>query len=125
VELEVGVVVGQVQRVLGVAAPQSPDERGHQAGHGASPLGGAPLGVGSLPMNRGRKASPSAPTPWRPRTRRIVIARIFKSSRSEWWSTYQVSSSNFSSQLTLLRPITWAQPVIPGRTSWRRACSAL
>ena len=26
---------------------------------------------------------------------------------------------------TALRPLTCAQPVIPGRTSWRRACSAL
>jgi predicted MPP superfamily phosphohydrolase len=37
----------------------------------------------------------------------------------------QTSSANLSSQLSALRPLTWAHPVSPGRTSWRRICSGL
>ena len=37
-------------------------------------------------------------------------------------STYSTSAANFSSQVRALRPRTWARPVTPGRTSWRRAC---
>src|SRR5689334_8729046 len=42
--------------------------------------------------------------------------------RSEPFSTYQTSISNFCSQDRLLRPFTWTQPVMPGLTSCRRAC---
>ncbi len=34
------------------------------------------------------------------------------------WSTYHTSYSNFFSQLMALRPLTCAQPVIPGLTSF-------
>jgi len=40
-------------------------------------------------------------------------------------STYQASSSNLLSQSTAFRPLTWAQPVIPGRTSCLLACSGV
>jgi len=39
------------------------------------------------------------------------------------WSTYQTFNLNFSVQLMVLRPWHWAQPLMPGRTSCRRACS--
>ena len=41
------------------------------------------------------------------------------------WRTYHTSRLNFSSQLMALRPFTCAQPVRPGRTSWRWRCSSL
>ena len=40
-------------------------------------------------------------------------------------STYQASSSNLIFQSTAFRPLTWAQPVIPGRTSCLLACSGV
>ncbi len=40
-------------------------------------------------------------------------------------STYQASSSNLFSQSTAFRPLTWAQPVIPGRMSCLLACSGV
>ena len=47
------------------------------------------------------------------------------SSQKLQWSTYHTSRANFRSQLTSLRPFTWAQPVIPGFMSCRRACSGV
>src|SRR5690625_1552785 len=76
-----------------------------------------------LPMNSGIVASPSALIPSRRRTFQAVSQRIFRSSQNDRLSTYQTSRRNFSSQEMALRPFTCAQPVIPGRTSWRRACS--
>jgi hypothetical protein len=53
-----------------------------------------------------------------------AMSRILRSSTSDQLSTYQTSSARRRSQLTALRPCTAAQPVMPGRTSWRRACAA-
>jgi len=53
---------------------------------------------------------------------RSVPQRILISSQRLTRSTYHTSSSNFSSQLTALRPLICAQPVMPGSTSCRRAC---
>src|SRR5260221_369674 len=51
---------------------------------------------------------------------RAVIARIFRSSHTERWSTYQMSSSMRSLHGSVARPFTCAQPVMPGFTSSRR-----
>src|SRR5690554_4666409 len=79
----------------------------------------------SLPVNLAMVASPSALIPSRTNTFFTVRNRILISNHSERLSTYHTSSLNFSSQLSELRPFTCAQPVTPGRTSWRRYCSAL
>ncbi len=76
-------------------------------------------------MNSSIVACPGWLIPSRFRIFPIVMAIILMSSHNDWWSTYHTSSRNFSSQLMALRPLTWAQPVIPGRTSWRRACSGV
>src|SRR5690606_19272141 len=47
------------------------------------------------------------------------------SSQKDQLSTYQTSYSNFSSQESAFRPFTCAQPVMPGRTLCRRACSGV
>ncbi len=43
---------------------------------------------------------------------------------TDWWSTYQTSMARRSRHDVALRPFTCAQPVTPGRTSSRRACSS-
>ena len=50
-----------------------------------------------------------------------VIHRILRSRPRLQLSTYQTSISSLSSHARALRPLTCAQPVSPGRTSWRRA----
>src|SRR5690554_573286 len=77
----------------------------------------------SLPVNLAMVASPSALIPSRTNTFFTVRNRILISNHSERLSIYHTSSLNFSSQLSELRPLTCAQPVTPGRTSWRRYCS--
>ena len=61
--------------------------------------------------------------------RRRILTTVFhtmrKSSRNETWSTYQTSNSNLCVHEMAFRPLTCAHPVIPGRTSWRRACSGV
>src|SRR5690606_29451558 len=54
-----------------------------------------------------------------------VIHNILRSSQKDQLSTYQTSYANFSSQESAFLPFTWAHPVIPGRTSWRRAGSGV
>lgn len=53
----------------------------------------------------------------------MVIQIILKSRIKEQLSTYQTSYSNFLLKTSRFRPWTCAHPLIPGRTSWRRACS--
>ena len=65
------------------------------------------------PMNSGIVAWPSALMPFPVTTCQAVIARIFTSSQKLTLSTYHTSSSNFSSQLSALRPLTCAQPGDP------------
>src|SRR5271157_1054895 len=79
----------------------------------------------SDPRNGTTVTSPRPEMPSRRRTLTRVIVRILASSLNDQWSTYQVSSRNFSSQSIAFRPLTCAQPVIPGRTSWRLACSGV
>src|SRR5947207_1603311 len=74
------------------------------------------------PRNGSMVAWPGALTPWPLNTCATVLPMISRSRRVERWSTYHTSNANFSSHVTALRPFTCAQPVIPGRTSWRRAC---
>ena len=62
----------------------------------------------------------SMPSPRR--TMPTVRARMRASRASDAWSTYQTSRASRSSHAVVLRPFTWAQPVMPGRTSSRRAC---
>src|ERR1700730_6765928 len=52
-----------------------------------------------------------------------VSHRIFISSHSDWRSTYHTSNLNFFGQVSALRPLICAQPVIPAGTSCRRICS--
>ena len=61
----------------------------------------------------------------RPRTWVTVRARMRTSSPRLQWSTYQTSCSKRSSKLADCRPCTTAQPVMPGRISWRRASSGV
>ncbi len=82
-----------------------------------------PSSVRAEPVNSGMVACPSREIPDRWNTLATVIARIFRSSPRVQLSTYHASRANFSSQEMAFRPFTWAQPVIPGSTSWRRACS--
>src|SRR5690606_7155815 len=77
------------------------------------------------PVNPGRVSSSPLPMPSRAKTLTTVRARILRSSQKEQFSTYQRSRANFSSHSRVLRPLIWAQPVIPGLTSWRRICSSL
>src|ERR1051326_1886096 len=70
-------------------------------------------------------ACPACEIPCRVTPLHIVRARIFASSHRLQWSTYHVSRLNFSSQVIAFRPFTCAQPVIPGFTRCRRACSAV
>ena len=88
----------------------------------AQALSDFPL-VEAVPMNSGIVASPSALIPSRFSTFHAVRTRIFRSSKKDRLSTYQTSRANFSSQVIAFRPLTCAQPVRPGLTSWRRACS--
>ena len=83
--------------------------------------GHGPLGSGS--GSSGIVAWPSWLTPWRRSTSPTVAARMRRSRRTGRWSTYHRSSSSRSSQVVVLRPLICAQPVSPGRTSCRRACS--
>src|ERR1700761_834450 len=64
--------------------------------------------------------SESGARPWPVTTDQAVFSRMRRSRERLRWSTYQTSSSIRSSQGMPARPWTWAQPVIPGRTSWRR-----
>ena len=70
---------------------------------------------------RGGSAWPSWLMPSRLATLRTVATMISMSRRSERFSTYQTSMSSWSSQVRALRPLACAHPVMPGRTSWRRA----
>ena len=79
----------------------------------------------AFPKNSGIVALPCACIPSLRNTTAHVADSIFRSFRNVIFSTYRRSSSNFSSQERLLRPDTWASPVIPGRTSWRRFCRSL
>src|SRR5690606_19450983 len=113
------VLAGRLERGdddLRVASPADDDDA-----HAARPPASAP----AVPVNSGMVASPAAEMPSRARTLRRVRRRILRSRAREAWSTYQTSRANFSSQVRALRPLTWAQPVRPGRTSWRRACSGV
>src|SRR5690554_2365360 len=76
-----------------------------------------------LPENAVIVASPSALIPSRTKTFFTVSHNILISNQNERLSTYHTSSLNLSSQLMALRPLISAQPVTPGRTSWRRYCS--
>src|SRR5690606_19594010 len=76
------------------------------------------------PGNSGRVAWPSWLMPSRRATLATVAARMRRSSASDRLSTYQTSMSSCSSQPSALRPLAWAQPVRPGRTSCRRAWCA-
>ena len=62
--------------------------------------------------------------PSRLSTFRRVVSNIRTSVANERWSTYHTSSSNFSCHEIAFRPWHCAQPVMPGSTSWRRACRA-
>ena len=62
-------------------------------------------------------------TPSRDKTVLTVRTRIVMSMCRSWLSTYSMSKANFSSQVIALRPLICANPVIPGLTVWRRACS--
>src|SRR5262249_41948246 len=77
----------------------------------------------AVPRNGSIVATPGCAMPSPRTTCPIVIFRMRRSSRNERLSTYQMSSANFSSQVSALRPCTWLQPVIPGRTWWRRISS--
>ena len=52
-----------------------------------------------------------------------VMSRILTSNQKDQLSTYQTSSLKRFSQSSAFRPCICAQPVSPGTTSWRRACS--
>lgn len=75
----------------------------------------------SFPENFVSTPSWGVVVPWRDTTLPIVINRIRRSSQSDLLSAYQTSKSNFSGHEMLVRPLTCAHPVIPGRTSCRRA----
>ena len=53
-------------------------------------------------------------TPLPRRTMPTVRARMRASRASDAWSTYQTSMASRSSQPVVLRPFTWAHPVMPG-----------
>src|SRR5690554_5724530 len=76
-----------------------------------------------LPVDLDIVTSPSPLISSRTSTFFTVSNRIFTSSQSDRLSTYRTSSRNLSSQEIALRPFTCAQPVTPGRASWRRYCS--
>lgn len=76
-------------------------------------------------MNSGMVAWPSALTPSRWTTDWIVRNRILASMHGDAWSTYHTSKASLSGHDMALRPLTCAQPVMPGRASSRRFCSAL
>src|SRR5262249_53641928 len=76
---------------------------------------------GSLPRKTGTDALPSGVMPRRRATLVKVLRRIWMSTASDTFSTYQRSQSNFCSHVSAFRPLTCAQPVMPGSTSWRRA----
>ena len=78
-------------------------------------------GHDSEPVKNSTVAWPSWVTPLRFIARGMVNARIFRSSHSERFSTYQTSISRRSGHGVALRPLICAQPVTPGRTSCRRA----
>ena len=60
--------------------------------------------------------------PSRRTTVRIIFTRTSVSMRRSCSSTYSRSSTKRWSHSMALRPLTWASPVMPGRTSCRRAC---
>src|SRR5918997_2670433 len=96
------------------AEPTAPDD--HQRSHRSS---------WCVPVNSGIVASPVALIPVRRSTRPTVRTRIRRSSSKEREDTYSTSRRSRSLHDRALRPATWASPVRPGGTSWRRACSAL
>lgn len=69
-----------------------------------------------LPTQSG-SGSPSRPTPCRDITHQAVRPRILMSSHRDQLSTYHTSYSKRCSIEMESRPLIWAQPVIPGRTS--------
>ena len=77
----------------------------------------------SFPMNSSMVARPGCDIPSPDSIFQTVMRKMRISSQKDQWSTYQTSSLNFSSQVMALRPLICAQPVMPGSTSWRRACS--
>ena len=98
---------------------------------GDRPAGPHGSGRRPAPTKRpGRRQDPGTRGGWRGRRRcprritPVTVSRMMRRSRrSERCSTYQTSRSSWSSQDSALRPLTCAQPVTPGRTSWRRAWS--
>src|SRR5690606_29101170 len=96
---------------LAVAAGADDDDTAHSAHAHAMPTGPR------LPVNGVMLAWPSCEIPSRARTRPRVFAKMRRSSPRLQLSTYQTSSENFSSQVSALRPLTCAQPVMPGSTS--------
>ena len=61
---------------------------------------------------------PSTPSPLS--IVRTVRSTIRRSRPADWVSTYSTSNSIRRAQVRLFRPLTWARPVSPGRTSRRR-----
>ena len=82
---------------------------------------GAPGSTG--PANSRMVASPAAETPRRRTRFASVRTAIRKSSQNDAFSTYHTSCLKRASHDSRLRPLTCAQPLRPGRTSCRRACS--
>ncbi len=76
-------------------------------------------------MNSVMVALPSALTPTGRISRRNVTAIMRRSIRSDALSTYQTSSASLSGHDNAFRPLTCAQPVMPGFASSRRRCSSL
>ena len=90
--------------------------------------GGAMASSRPVSNRRGKSISDRswvANTSVRRSTCETVRARIRTSSPRLQWSTYQASSCRRSSNREACRPFTAAQPVIPGRISWRRPSSRL
>ncbi len=81
----------------------------------AEPVTCAPALVGaSVPRNSGMSTFSPCRMPSRDRTAPTVRTRMARSMRRSWWSTYSTSRANFCSQVSALRPLTWARPVMPG-----------
>src|SRR5439155_15609949 len=95
------------------------DERAHRiSSEGRSRSLGRSSWNGSIAPGGGSTPSPRT-TFW------SVIARIRMSSASDQLSTYQTSRARRSCIWIRRRPLTWAQPVIPGRASCLRASSGV
>src|SRR5690348_10836832 len=75
-----------------------------------------------LPRKIGTDALSFGVTPRTQATLVKVLIRMRTSTASDTLSTYHTSYSNFCSHVRALRPLTCAQPVMPGSTSWRRDC---